>query len=189
MSPVCEAFWDYGPSEPGPLSHESGNCIAMPPGCALPGSAQNQSGKFRLARSQPESQRDSVAKPRVGESASLPWVIVPQISQPHRGCGQTSLLSLDRGMAATALRLGLLVEREPRVAAARQPWALSHNLFGIVQMVAHPPSKIRVRCCPRVSKTSGAQQCRVPSSAKPNPSAMLQPEIRGCQRPSRCNVV
>jgi len=146
MSPVCEAFWDYGPSEPGPLSHESGNCIAMPPGCALPGSAQNQSGKFRLARSQPESQRDSVAKPRVGESASLPWVIVPQISQPQRGCGQTSLMSLDRGMAATALRLGLLVEREPRVAAARQPWAASLNPVGIAKKLAHPSSKIRVRC-------------------------------------------
>ena len=34
-------------------------------------------------------------------------------------------------LAATALRLELLVARGPKVAAARQPWALGWNPFGI----------------------------------------------------------
>jgi hypothetical protein len=34
-------------------------------------------------------------------------------------------------LAATALRLGLLVARGPKVAASRQPWALGRNPFGI----------------------------------------------------------
>ena len=33
-----------------------------------------------------ESQRDSVLQPRVGESASLPWVMRLNFPQPQRGC-------------------------------------------------------------------------------------------------------
>jgi len=42
------------------------------------------------------------------------------------------LLSPPRAMlATTALRLELLVAREPKVAPSRQPWALGRNPFGI----------------------------------------------------------
>ena len=34
----------------------------------------------------PESQRDSVSKPRVAESARLPWVTRSIRPQPQRGC-------------------------------------------------------------------------------------------------------
>ena len=34
----------------------------------------------------PESQRDSVLQPRVGEPASLPWVTRFIFPQPQRGC-------------------------------------------------------------------------------------------------------
>jgi hypothetical protein len=34
----------------------------------------------------PESQRDSVPKPRVAEPARLPWVMRCHLSQPQRGC-------------------------------------------------------------------------------------------------------
>jgi len=40
-------------------------------------------------RSLPESQRDSVLKPRIAPAA-LPWVTVAQGTQPQRGCGQSS---------------------------------------------------------------------------------------------------
>jgi hypothetical protein len=54
------------------------------------GEGQGEGGRSDIlsaATTNLESQRDSVLQPRVGESASLPWVSGPNVSQPQRGCG------------------------------------------------------------------------------------------------------
>jgi len=82
-----------------------------------------------------ESRRDSDLQPRVG-AERLPWVCGPiQWSQPQRGCGLTVALG----------RNPLGVENRsisfPRVGAARQPWAILWNCFGILR---RSPRNLRV---------------------------------------------
>ena len=77
-----------------------------------------------------ESQRDSVSKPRVARNEP-PWVIVPNHSQPQRGCGHS-------------VPAGLLPRPQHRWRCFRfrtwtqgsteksgQPWAGGRNPFGI----------------------------------------------------------
>src|SRR6185503_18383516 len=70
-----------------------------------------------------ESQRDSVLKPRVAESARLPWVDPTKVFQPQRGCSNSA-------PATDATPLGLKTNSTifPRVASpTRQPWAGGRN--------------------------------------------------------------
>jgi len=75
-----------------------------------------------------ESQRDSDSKPRVAESARLPWEIAsnrastPTGLRPVPGCGFHNPVGVDDR-----------VDRFPRVARSSQPWALLQNPFGIRQ--------------------------------------------------------
>jgi hypothetical protein len=65
----------------------------------------------------PESQRDSIIQPKVGELASLPWVTRHYSSQPQRGC-ITSTTKRSNPVGVENNLDGL-----PRVARAAQPWA------------------------------------------------------------------
>jgi hypothetical protein len=60
----------------------------------------------------------------------LPWGIVKQIIN-HNVVVANVARDGQNEMAATALRLGMLVGRLPRVARAAQPWALGRNSVGI----------------------------------------------------------
>src|SRR5436309_359946 len=71
-------------------------------------------------------QRGCVFQPRVGPSAGLPWVGVAKVGLPQRGYGRSGSQS-DLSLAQPCWgRICVL----PKVAAARQPWALGRNPVG-----------------------------------------------------------
>ena len=76
----------------------------------------------------PESQRDSVLQPRVGEPASLPWVTRCCSSQPQRGCVlprppiRHNPVGVENNLAG-----------RPRVARASQPWAELRYPVGVMR--------------------------------------------------------
>ena len=74
----------------------------------------------------PESQRDSIIQPRVGEPASLPWV--RRFNSPPT---PTGLHPTAHRNDATPLGLKMILLHLPRVARASQPWADGLNPVGI----------------------------------------------------------
>ena len=65
----------------------------------------------------PESQRDSIIQPRVGEPASLPWVTRHYSSQPQRGCITSATKRYN------PVGVENILDGFPRVASrTRQPW-------------------------------------------------------------------
>ena len=83
--------------------------------------------RFDRNGSLPESQRDSVLRPRVALPA-LPWVRFAHGHQLQGGCGQ----SADQWCPShNPVGVEKIKYYLPRVGAGRQPWALSHNPCGI----------------------------------------------------------
>ena len=75
----------------------------------------------------PESQRDSIIQPRVGESASLPWVTCHYSSQPQRGCITSATKRFN------PVGVENILDGRPRVARASQPWAELRYPVGVMR--------------------------------------------------------
>jgi hypothetical protein len=90
----------------------------------------------------PESQRDSVSQPRVAPTAP-PWVTAPGGKQPQRGCGPSGD---GRYPGHNPVGVEETTRRIPRVGAERQPWAWSHNTFGIATPVTPLLCQMLVTC-------------------------------------------
>ena len=74
----------------------------------------------------PESQRDSIIQPRVGESASLPGVMRFSFPQPQRGCITPA------SKRCNPVGVENILNERPRVASrTRQPWAELHYPVGV----------------------------------------------------------
>ena len=62
----------------------------------------------------------------------LPWVIVEQISQPQRGCGNSVFVRRAWDVGRNPVGVVIFFGHFPRVARASQPWALGRNPVGIL---------------------------------------------------------
>ena len=87
-----------------------------------------------------ESQRDSVLQPRVGESASLPWVMRLNFPQPQRGC-VLPRASIRRNRVAVGNECGSFTQgSSPLATLGWRPlprWGkpadkVRHDLYGLV---------------------------------------------------------
>ena len=75
----------------------------------------------------PESQRDSIHQPRVGEPASLPWVTRFIFPQPQRGC-----IRFAPGRC-NPVGVETILDLRPRVDRASQPWAEVRYPVGVMR--------------------------------------------------------
>jgi hypothetical protein len=74
----------------------------------------------------PESQRDSIIQPRVGESTSLPWDTRFIFPQPQRGCITST------PERCNPVGVENIFIRSPRVVALLQPWAEIRYPVGVI---------------------------------------------------------
>ena len=81
-----------------------------------------------------QSQRDCDLQPKVARN-ELPWVIVEQISQPQRGCGNSVFVRRAGDVGHNPVGVVIFCGRFPRVARASQPWALGRNPVGILNSI------------------------------------------------------
>jgi hypothetical protein len=129
------------------LPRGQAGCAGQPCRIAPPKVAKRTTGRIsvscRVKWAVQESLRDSVSKPRVARNEP-PWVIIPNSSQPQRGCGH----SVSAGRSPRPQRRWRCGYFRPWIQGSPeksgQPWAEGRNPFGI-----EPPDYgSKLRCAP-----------------------------------------
>jgi len=89
----------------------------------------------------------ATSSPRLARQR-LPWVIVKQIPQPERGCGNSVFVWRSCDFGQNPVGVVIYFGGFPRVARASRPWALGQNPVGIRERSA----TLRVAAAPQARR-------------------------------------